>query len=304
MSSAQKDCPVEETALIAARPLNLPVALERCEQEASRGVFDTGRYRAAYYVWGTGPPLLFVHGLGDRAAAFAPVISILAEHFRCIAYDLPSGSGDGVRLSRITHADLVEDAFALLDHLGVTRSYVLGSSFGSTIALAAMHACPERIPRGILAGGFARRQLAWPEILLARLGLYLPGPVRFLPLWRLVGQHNFGPQAKNRPDFLRYFLETTGTALSRSMAHRALIVHQIDLRPILSGIRQPALMICGECDEVVPQRCEEPLLEGLPNVGRVELSGCGHFAHYSHPEVMAEVIRRFLTPPTCPSQRS
>jgi hypothetical protein len=42
---------------------------------------------------------------------------------------------------------------------------------------------------------------------------------------------------------------------------------------------------------------EEVLLGGLPNVGRVVLEGCGHLPAYTHPEVLAEVTRQFLTPP-------
>src|SRR5262245_26179652 len=62
----------------------------RFEGEAVRGVCDTGRYRCPFYAWGEGPPLLFIHGLGDVARAYVPVISLLASSFRCIAYDLPS----------------------------------------------------------------------------------------------------------------------------------------------------------------------------------------------------------------------
>jgi pimeloyl-ACP methyl ester carboxylesterase len=48
---------------------------------------------------------------------------------------------------------------------------------------------------------------------------------------------------------------------------------------------------------VVPRPYEEMLLQGLPNAGRIVLEGCGHTPSYTHPEVLAEVIRQFLTPP-------
>src|SRR5581483_4963203 len=67
---------------------------------------------------------VFVHGLGDFAAGYIPVALLLAEHFRCIAYDLPTGGADGAQLARITHTDLVNDLFSLLDHLGVRQSYL------------------------------------------------------------------------------------------------------------------------------------------------------------------------------------
>ena len=42
-----------------------------------------------------------------------------------------------------THADLVCDVWTLLDHLGIQQSYVFGSSFGATIALAALREKPR-----------------------------------------------------------------------------------------------------------------------------------------------------------------
>jgi pimeloyl-ACP methyl ester carboxylesterase len=290
------DCGTGQTALISAKPLSLKDALQRFEREASRGIFDTGASRCPYYTWGQGPPLLFIHGLADFAAGYVPVISLLAEHFRCIAYDLP----DGDQAGRLTHDDLVKDVFVLLDHLGLRQSYVLGSSFGSTLALAAMRACPERLPRGILAGGFAQRRLSPAEMLLARLGLHLPGRMGLLPFRRWVGRHNFGPLAKQRPELVEFFLQTGAATPLAPGARRALMIHSLDLCAYLPSIRQPVLMICGECDTLVRQQCEEPLLQGLPNVARVELADCGHVPHYSHPEAMAEVVRRFLTPPACP----
>src|SRR5262245_43219860 len=147
-------------------PLPLRNALERFEREATRGICDTGRYRCRYYAWGEGPPLVFVPGLSDDALSFVLPIALLSRHFRCVAYDLPAGGADGARLDRYRHRDLVADLFALMDHVGARRGYLFGSSFGSTVALAALHAAPERLPRGILQGGFAHRPLAWAEVAL------------------------------------------------------------------------------------------------------------------------------------------
>jgi len=41
----------------------------------------------------------------------------------------------------------------------------------------------------------------------------------------------------------------------------------------------------------------EVLLAGLPNARQVVIEGCGHGPSYTHPELVAEVVRQFLTPP-------
>ncbi len=287
-------------ALVQTMPVSLAETLRRFEAEAVRGECDTGRYRCRYYTWGHGPPLLFIPGLSDDALSFVLVSGLLADQFRCIAYDLPTGRGDGARLTRYTHAHLVEDALALLDHLQAGQSYVYGSSFGSTIALAALHDHPRRLPRGILQGGFARRPLARSELLLAGVARSLPGRAGLVPFRTALLRRNHRPPFAGRePDLLEYLLTRWGQAPSAALGHRALLLHRLDLRPLLPEIRQPVLLVCGESDPLVGKGCEEELLDGLPNVGRVELTGCGHNPIFSHPEVLAEVVRRFLTPKPC-----
>jgi pimeloyl-ACP methyl ester carboxylesterase len=277
----------------------LEEALQRFEREAVHGICATGRYRCPYFSWGNGPPLLFLHGLGDLACSYVPVISVLANHFRCIAYEQPTGRGDEAQLSRYTHTDFVQDLFVLLDELGLRQSYVFGTSFGSTIALAAMRAQPERVPRAILAGGFAQRLLSPAEGLLAQLVRRLPGTMGLVPFRRLIGKHALGSHASSRPELFEFFLRNTGHPPFSAMGRRALMLQQLDLRALLPEIRQPVLLICGEYDAVVRRDCEAVLLQGLPHCTRVELADCGHMAHYTHPEVVAELVRQFLTPPPC-----
>lgn len=272
----------------------------RFEREAVHGVVDTGRYRCRYYTWGEGPPLLLIPGLANNSRSFVLLASLLARSYRCIAYDPPLGRNDGARLRRYTHADLVADVWALLDHLGVERSYVFGSSFGSTVALAALHSRPERLPRGILQGGFAYRPLAPAEVWLARLARYLPGSMRHLPRRdRILRRGHYAPFAARPAEVWEYFVNHTGEFPLAAVGSYALLLHQVDLRPDLPNIRQPVLLVCGERDPLVSKGCEDVLLRGLPNALRVELSACGHMPLFTHPEVLADVMNRFLTPP-CP----
>jgi pimeloyl-ACP methyl ester carboxylesterase len=290
-------CPDRASCPAAAPPPSLADSLRRCKQEAERHVCDTGRYRCSYLSWGAGPPLLLVPGLADGPLNFVPVMTRLSRQFRCLTYALPCGRGDGARLARYTHADLVADLFAVLDHAGARQSYVFGSSFGSTIALAALRVRPERLPRAILQGGFARRALAPAERLLAALARYWPGSMRHLPLRTAVLRRGHaGPFAACPPDLWPFFLEQNGAAPIAAVARRALILHRLDLRPLLPEVRQPLLLVCGEGDPLVGKDCEEALLAGLPNAARVEIRGCGHFPYLTHPDLLAAVVGDFLTP--------
>jgi pimeloyl-ACP methyl ester carboxylesterase len=293
---AERDLQIE-----TSREIPLADALAQWRSEARTGCVETGRYSCRYFVWGDGPPLVFIHGLCDRARSFVPVMAALRRQFRCIGYELPDGGADGARLSRYQHADLVSDLFALFDALRSRQAYVFGSSFGSTIALAAMHSKPERIPRAILQGGFAWRPVTgWLRLVCLQLR-FGHGPMRTLPLRRLL--HPDAERAVFRklgkPEMWDFLVENSDDVARAAAARRGLMLDRLDIRPQLPQIRQPTLLISGDRDSLVAKPCDEALMAGLPNAARAEIPMCGHYPQYSHAALTAELTRQFLTEPSC-----
>ncbi len=281
----------------APRP-SLAEALDRFGREATRGVCDTGRYRCRYFSWGEGPPLLFIHGLADSSQSFVLPAALLSRSFRCVAYDLPQGGDDGADLRRHAHADLVADVGALLDHLGLRQSYLFASSFGTTVALAALRAGPERLPRAVLHAPVTHKPLTLTERLFVRLMSHWPGTLASLPLrGKLMRKLHFSPFAGLPSEVWEHFLGHTGGLPARALGRHARMMHRVDLRPHLGEVRQPVLLVCGDRDPVVRPGEAEALLRELPNAGLFVLEGCGHVPTFTHPELLAEVVRFFLTPP-------
>jgi pimeloyl-ACP methyl ester carboxylesterase len=290
-------CPSPHAEPECAKRLVLADCLDREHREATHGVIDTGRYRCRYVDWGRGPALVMIPGMGMDALGFVLLMARLQSTFRCISYDLPNGDGDCAHVLTYRHADYIADLFALLDHLAIRQCYLLGASFGSTIALAALHAQPGRFPRAILQGGFARRPLARAEVLVASFARFLPGGIRHLPFVRQILERGHrGPFLPREPELWEFMVEQNLRIPLRTFAMRALTIHRLDLRPILPTITQPMLMIVGDADPLVGKECEAELRAGLPLVARAEIEQCGHLPQFTHPEVMAEVVRQFLTP--------
>jgi pimeloyl-ACP methyl ester carboxylesterase len=278
--------------------ISLRQAQARWGTEARRGVLDTGRYRCHYSDWGEGPPLVFIHGLADHSAGFLLVNALLASRFRCITYDLPTGGADRADLSHYEHRDLVDDLFGLLDHLQAPRAYLFAMSFGTTIALEALRQRPERLPRAILQAPAAPRPLRRMErVVTAILGLW-PGLLRSLPFARralsLLHEHFFDAE---HGDVWEYYLEYTGQVATRAIAWQAWLLQQLDARWHLSAVRQPLLLLQGAEDSLVSDAGVNEWLAAHPNARRAVIPACGHLPALTHPEVTAEVICHFLTPP-------
>jgi pimeloyl-ACP methyl ester carboxylesterase len=224
----------------------------------------------------------------------------LQEHVTCIGYELPTGCGDGASMTGYHVHGLRDDLYALLDHLYIERAYLLGFSFGSMIALAALAGQPRRFGRALLVGGFARRSLAWTEVLLAHWVRYCPGHIRDLPGFAaLVRRDSVDQFAARPPGELEHFVAGECAPLLRTFAARALLMHHTDLRPMLSQISQPVLLVHGDCDPLVSRAHEDELKQALPNAALATIKNCGHYPQLTHPDVFNEVVRQFLIPAAC-----
>lgn len=261
----------------------LSEALARFEREAVQRSTP-----CPHFVWGNGPPLLFVHGAADNRLSFVLPSAQLSRTFRCIAYDLSAG----------TTAEL----FAVLDAVEAKQAYVYGAGLGASIVLAALHARPDRLPRAVLQGASARKRLSLIERLGAGLLSCLPGTLAALPLRRqLTTSMHHRSFADRPPELWEHYLATTGTLPTRAVGRRARLLHTLDLRPVLGEIRQPILLLNGADDSLVSPEATRELLAGLSGAGEVLLENCGHLPHFTQPEVLARLVQVFLTPPTpCP----
>jgi len=279
----------------AAAEADAETALRRFEAEARPGAVATPRYRCRYYVWGNGPPLVFVHGLTDRAKSFALVMARLADRFTCVSVELANGRDDGANLTAYRHRHHVEDLVVLFDHLGNERVDLFGSSYGSTIALRALVEASGRIRRCVLQGGFARRPLRWFERVPARLTRPWPGVIDDVLGRRLVLNRLDRDQfATVHRTAFRLYRDCTGSTPIRALTHRTLLLDRLDLRPALPVIRHPVLMIDGDDDRIVPEAWHAEVATGLPDCRRVILAKCGHYQHYTHPGPVAAAVRDFL----------
>lgn len=103
------------------------------------------------FAWelGEGHPFVFLHGgLADHRATLFRVGS-LSSTLRLLAPDL-RGSGRSVHAGPLDWDLLGDDVAALLDHLGLERAVVGGTSMGSGVALRFALRHPARLERLVL----------------------------------------------------------------------------------------------------------------------------------------------------------
>src|SRR4051812_11451412 len=88
----------------------------------------------AYDVSGSGPPVLFIQGVGAQGAAWQPQTEALSAKFTCATFD-NRGLGRSVPTGSVplTVEQLADDARAVMDALGWQSAHVVGHSLGGLI---------------------------------------------------------------------------------------------------------------------------------------------------------------------------
>ena len=165
------------------------------DARAETGRWDGPDYRMTFRSLGEGPPLFVVPGIASTYHVYALFLNQLSTRFRTIIYDYPGEHvDDGAKLGRITHDNLVDHLFGLIDHLNIGRAFLTGLSFGSTVVLKSLEREPRRFPRAAVQGAFAHRRFSAAERLALCLGRLVPGKAKRLPLRRQVLTYNGRPE--------------------------------------------------------------------------------------------------------------
>ena len=127
----------------------------------------------AYEVYGSGPPLVWCHGLASCRDGDRDVIDAFSESFTVLSYDARGhGRSEPVRDARaFSYMKLAEDALGMLDHVGWDSAILTGASMGAATLARVACVAPERTRALVMArpgamGGDGKAP-AWLQMLFA-----------------------------------------------------------------------------------------------------------------------------------------
>jgi pimeloyl-ACP methyl ester carboxylesterase len=251
--------------------------------------------------YGTGDPLVLVHGLGTNRGVWRDAAPYLSRGRRAIAIDLP-GFGDSPPAGR--GFDLVEVAWAVADSLDrqIGGDFdLLGHSLGGAIALTLARCRPDRIRRLILSApaGFRPRSRpladavasAAPALLRGR-GLLGAPLMRSPAARRLVLWGALHDPARISEERARSMLTASrGATRLREAASAAMTA---DLARDLSEAEVPVGITFGTRDPLMPPATIELIRRCRPDAPIEAVPDAGHVAQLERPGVFAEATENLL----------
>jgi len=254
--------------------------------------------RYAYVDEGTGPLIVFGHGLLAGREMFRAQIDALRDRYRCVSVDWPGHGDSGFAPGGFTLWDLGRDAGALVEQLGAERAVFAGLSQGGM--------------------AFMRLALERPEVVVALILLDTsPAPENrdALPAFEQIAsdmRHGDDATRSALMDTVQTVLFGAAwrarepEALAREKAHalahdpqgqylaaRA-IFDRDDITERLGEITAPTLVLCGTEDAATTPEHSRTLAERIPGAELVWIEGAGHHSAVEEPEAVTRAIEAFL----------
>jgi 3-oxoadipate enol-lactonase len=235
---------------------------------------------------------VIVPGLAGGFELLGPLARRLARHYRVISYQL-RGEDDCFALRRRFHlSDLVSDLEEFLSWCGLERPALLGVSFGGVLGLELAMRRPHRIQSLIVQGVGARFERGLLQRVAGAVLSRYPLPTDS-PFVNQFFNLLFGGRQEPGPlfDFVTRQCWHTDQSV---MAHRFHLVEPFDVADRGSAVTVPTLALAGNRDLLVSPKGLRDLVDSLPEARAIRLQGCGHLAFVTHPDEVAEQVRRFL----------
>ena len=242
------------------------------------------------------PAILLTSPWPESLYAFAPIWDTLAERARLFAIDLP-GFGASERRDDLLSPRAMGGFLAqLIAEADLGRPHIVGPDVGTSAALFAAAAHPERIASVIVGTGGAAVPLQLGEPLRSWvLDPDLDKYRRMDP--RAIVNAAVATIAGGVPDDIRadYLACYDGDRFAESMRYVRRYPEELpELAALLPQITTPVTIINGRHDPVVPLANAEFLDERLPT-SRLAIIDAGHFVWEEAPTEYASIVLDSIT---------
>lgn len=219
---------------------------------------------------------------------WAAALGHLGQDWRTVAFDHRGTGATIAPPESITVEKMVADLFAVLDAWGIERCVLAAESSGAAVALQAAYERPSRFDGLVLVSGL----------------YYRPYPTTPSPF--VQGLHtNYEATVSQFVEWCIPEPESTAVRrwgkqiLMRASPEAAIRLYEcmdgVDLRPQVSQITTPTLLIHGDADVILPLESSRWLAAHMPTCHLEVFPGAGHAPMMTFPREVAEAINAYFS---------
>jgi pimeloyl-ACP methyl ester carboxylesterase len=241
-----------------------PAAISYANNNVAAGYKEVNGIKMYYEIYGSGKPLVLLHGSGGSLRNGKAKIDFFKQYFQVIAIDSRAhGNSVDTTTANLTYVQMAYDVKVLLDSLHIDSVYISGQSDGGILGLLLAIHYPNKISKLVTYGAniFPGKKAVFDEI----------------------------------DNLVRDTLKVTGNFNTRRlfslMAYQPHITEK-DLRKI----KCPVLLISGDRDAI---RLEHSLkiFYNIENAHLFIIPGATHFGSVEKPELFNMAVSDFFNRP-------
>lgn len=233
--------------------------------------YDINGFRMYTEVYGSGPPLLMIHGNNGSMSAFSKNVPYFATHYKVILADSRSQGKSLDPNHPLTFEMMADDFAALLDAMHIHSAYVIGWSDGGINALLLAIRHPEKVKRLASTGANL-----WPTADAFRPGLWDEEKKEYES-----GLHKTYTTAKDINNRKLFLLDWQEPHITLAQLHT---------------IKAPSLIICGDHDEISITHTVL-IFQSIPHANLWVVPDSGHGTLKQHTDDFDKQVDQFFTQP-------
>lgn len=254
----------------------------------------TARGAVACREAGTGPPMVFLHGISSGSGSWVHQLIHFRERHRCVAWDAPGyGGSAAITAASPVAAEYASRLEALLDALEIERVLLVGHSLGAIMATAFAAERPKRVDGMVLLNpatgyGAAPREEA-DRILQARLDQIERLGVEGFAENR-AGALVSGSAPPEAVDLIRWNMRRLSSAGYTQAAQMLASANLLEDAPSFPG---PTLVACGARDTITPEAKCRQVADAFPRGRYTSLPRLGHISYIEDPPAVNRILTEF-----------
>jgi 3-oxoadipate enol-lactonase len=242
---------------------------------------------------GTGPSLVFLHGLGSSGLDWEEQVTAFSDQYRVITIDLRGHGRSEKPAGPYTMALFASDVASLLKDIGAIPAHVVGLSLGGMVTMELAVSHPETVASitvvntgpSVIPQTIKDRMFIWQRHLLLRLfsmeklGGVLAG--------RLLPGEDLGDK---RSTFVERFKENDKAAYKATFD----AITSWSAIERLESVSCPVLVIAAD-EDYSPVEAKQIIVDTVPDGRITVIEDCRHATPMERPEAFNRALGEFLT---------
>ena len=243
------------------------------------------------------PVVLLAGSLGSSLEMWDPQVAALSARFRVVRYDARGHGRSPVPPGPYVIDDLVDDAVALLDRIGVERAHVVGLSLGGMTAMRLAAREPDRVDRIALLCTSAK--FASPEPWAERATtVRAQGTAAVADA--VVARWFTDRLREQSPALVERMRDMVASTPAEGYASCCAAIETMDLRADLGRISAPVLAIAGADDPATPPEHLAAIVDAVPGARLLVLPQAAHLANVEQSVAVDAALLAHLDPAGVP----